>query len=284
MRSTPTSRRCSAPIPTFAVGAATVCRRVEYDAVVAAAASHFATDELQGVFDYPAHRVHSRELHILARPRYHRLYRVDMRYGSPGCACRERRAARVGEQIQNARFVDALRTQLPACVVYEVPVGRLLGKYSHMFERRERQPHSQPHLIVAIADRPALLHAAAQPPLSAFVAALIAYERCVGRVPDLVAERAVPYSLRLGAPHGVAAEAFELLEVACVEQLVIFEIGCKFLYHNQSVDACKSSCRRSVAGRHVVAACAVVCFIYCLLLSLQSVSVISQRSQSNPRR
>ena len=155
-----------------------------------------------------------------------------MRHLGPGSPRCERRAARVSEQVQHLGCKTSRSDHLPAVVVDEIPVGRLLGEDTHVFERREGQPHAQPHLLIGILHHPAVGHLLAETPLPVLVAARVAQERSVGRLPPLFfGECPPPDGLRLGTARHIAPETFQFLEIARVEQFIIPEIGCKLFLH-----------------------------------------------------
>ena len=148
--------------------------------------------------------------------------------GGPG---RQRRAARVSEEVQHLRTAR-IPGQLPALVVDEVPVGGLLGEDPHVLERREPQPHAQPHPPVSILHRPAVGGLGRKTPFAPLVAAGVAQEHGVGRAaPLLFGKRSPPDGLRLGTARHITPETLQFLEIARVDQFVIPEIGCQLLLH-----------------------------------------------------
>ena len=154
-----------------------------------------------------------------------------MRHLGPGGTGRQRRTARVGKEVQHLRTAR-IPGQRPALVVDEVPVGGLLGEDAHMLERREPQPHAQPHLPVSILHRPAVGSLGRKAPFAPFVAAGVTQERGVGRAPPLLLrKRPPPDGLRLGTARHITPEAFQFFEIARVDQFVIPEIGCQKLLH-----------------------------------------------------
>ena len=177
-----------------------------------------------------------------------------MRHLGPCGSRRQRRPARIGEEVEHAQGglrhgrngtgtlragrraalrrrhgTAAART---AAVVDEVPVGRLFGEDTHVLERRKAQPHAQPHRPVGILHRPAVGHLRRKAPLAALLLPGVAAERRIGQTPPLLlGKRRAPDGLRFGTARHEAAEAFELLEGARVDEFIIPEIGCELSLH-----------------------------------------------------
>ena len=116
-----------------------------------------------------------------------------------------------------------------------------------MLERGEPQAHTKRHILVFVGHRPARRHAGAQAPLAAFVAAHIAQEGRVGHAAPLpLGERAPPDGLRFGTAGNVLPEAFELLEIARIDQFVIPERGCQLSLHAYGYFTVGFSMKRNV--------------------------------------
>lgn len=80
-------------------------RRVEDDGVVAPLPADFPAEELVGVVRDPADRVvpEAVQRRVLARPLHHALRGVEVADLRPAARRRERRAARIGEEVEDAR-------------------------------------------------------------------------------------------------------------------------------------------------------------------------------------
>lgn len=227
--------------PFLAVRTASVGRRVEDDAGIAVAAAHLALHEFQRILHDPAHPVQPAPLHVLARPGHHLPHRIHVRHLGPGRPGRERRAARIGEQVQHLRHAfrplaaprgRTAAGQLPAAVVDEIPVGGLLGKNPDVLERRQRQPHPEAHPPAGILHCPAVGHTGRKAPLAALLAASVASERSVGPPPLRLRQRPPPDGLRLRTARDEAAETLQFLEIARIEQFVIPECGGQLHLHS----------------------------------------------------
>ena len=170
-------------------------------------------------------------LHVLARPRNDLLHRIDMRRLGPRGTRRKRRAARIGEEVQHARR-EAVGPQRRAAVADEVPVRSLLGEKTDVLERGEAETHPKHRAAAVVAYRPALRHPGPQAPLPALLAAGVAQKRSVGHAPPLLLGQAPPPDrLRLRTARYIRPEAFELLEIARVDEFVIGKTGCKLFLH-----------------------------------------------------
>ena len=145
-----------------------------------------------------------------------------MRHLGSGRPRGQRGSAGIGEQVQYPRpSPDA-----PHLPVYIIPIFGLFGKNSHMFERREPEPHPQPHRFAAIFDEPLSRHPRFAHPLAAIFAAPVLAEHGVGALPPFgIAQRTVPQRLRLRPGHYVTAETLQFFEISAVEQLVIVPAG-----------------------------------------------------------
>ena len=158
-----------------------------------------------------------------------------------GCGC-GRSACRSGCVRHRIRCLSArnphrsgpARSQRPAVVVDEIPVGGLLREDADVLERGESQPHAQPHPLIDVIHRPARGHFGTETPLAALLAARIAQKGGIGRAtPLLLGERPPPDGLRFGTPRNVTPEAFEFLEIARINQFVIPESGCQLFLHKK---------------------------------------------------
>ena len=150
-----------------------------------------------------------------------------LRTCTPG---RQRRTARIGEEVEHARFPAQPGFQLRNAVINEIPILTLFREYAHMLERSEAQPHPQGHAAVTIVDSPLLRHSRPQQPPAALLAVGIAPENG-GRhtFPLLFRQGLVPDGLRFGAHRHITPETLQLLEAAAIDQLIILPLGGQYL-------------------------------------------------------
>ncbi len=102
-----------------------------------------------------------------------------------------------------------------------------------MPETGKPQPHLQVHLFIAVADLPLLTAAFFQDPFPFFGIILFFPENslCTCR-PLFRCQRFVPYRLRFGAYQHLAAETFQFLKIAGIQQFVVFPVlGGEQFYH-----------------------------------------------------
>ena len=140
-----------------------------------------------------------------------------MRHLRAGGRAGERHHAGITEQIQ---YLDRPIGSADM-VLGEAPVDRMFLEHAHMAEGRapRREGETVP------AHRPFLGGAGREdfPLAAAFLVAGLAGENGVG-LPAVQRPGRFPEGLRVGADHGLAAEAFQLHQVPAVEQRVIVPV------------------------------------------------------------
>lgn len=211
--------------PFFAVGAASVGRRVHDDAFVGPAPPHLTLHKLQSVLHDPADAVGVAGLRIGIGPgndAFHSVHVGDVAARSSGG---QGGPARIGEEVEHGSLV------FPGAdgIVDEIPVFRLLRKDADVPEGGEGELQAEVHVAVGVGDVPALGQFFEELPATAvrwFFARGVADEPGIGSLLPLpVGELSLPDGLGFGTDEPVGTEALEFFEIARIDQFVIMPVG-----------------------------------------------------------
>ncbi len=217
-------RQVDEQIPDFALWPAAIFRRIQDDAVISAAAPHFARHELAGIFQDPADGQIAKagEVLIFTGVGDRLLRSIHMGDMSASRSRQQRGKASVAEKVQNldltAGFGGACRANL---LHYPVPVWGLLRKHAHMAEGHEAAEIARG----AVGHFPGLGHAASELPAAWAFFVNVAGKDRVRPVPHRLLEARQAHSLRLWPDNGKAAIALQLLPAPHVQQGIVLPPG-----------------------------------------------------------